>query len=44
MTSEDEKQFIREETGIESAEFIRTPDGRNVTRKVIREDESNDET
>jgi len=33
MTSEDEKQFTKEETSVESAEYIRTPDGRNVTAR-----------
>ncbi len=43
MTTDNEKQFINEETSIESVEYFRTPEGKNVTRKVIREADPEDD-
>jgi hypothetical protein len=36
----DTERAIKEEADVESAEYIRTPDGRNVVRKVIHETET----
>jgi hypothetical protein len=44
MTSENRKRILEEEERVESAEYLRTPDGRNVTRKVSREPERTEET
>ena len=37
MTSDNKKRILEEEARVESADYIRTPDGRNVTRKVSSE-------
>lgn len=42
MTPVDEKQFIEEESSVESVEYVRTPDGKNVTIKKSREAEPKD--
>jgi hypothetical protein len=43
MTDEDEKRFVEEEVRVTSAEYFRTPTGKNVTRKVIGDSGEKDE-
>ncbi len=43
MTPQDEKQFIEEESSVESADYVRTPDGKNVVIKKIKEAEAKGE-
>lgn len=43
MATGDTERTIEKEADVESAEYIRTPDGRNVVRTVVRDPEPTDE-